>query len=86
MNFINNYTKPLGRRERSLVDEIRHTVAQLNSARSWFETECDADLIESSIYQIESLEARYRYLLKMAKDNGVKCDAITGEVRDKQTA
>ncbi|MCL2486694.1 MAG: YaaL family protein [Oscillospiraceae bacterium] len=86
VQLLKNYTRPLARRERSLVEEIRRTVTQLHSARCWFETECDADLIESSIYQLEALEARYRYLLKMAKDCGVKCDALTGEVSEKRTA
>ena len=37
----------------------------------WFEMEDDEDLIDASIYQRESLNARYRYLLRKAKENHI---------------
>ena len=69
--------------ENPLLEEIRATVNQINSARIWFESESDEDLIEACVFQLEALEAQYRYLLRMAKSSGLRCDAITGEVNEK---
>ena len=38
--------------------------------------ESDSDLIEACIYEMESLRARYRYLLRTAKNRGVKAEGL----------
>lgn len=60
----------------TLLEEIRSTLARLNAARLWFDSESDPDLIEACVYQIESLEASYRYLLKQAKRAGLTNDVF----------
>lgn len=60
----------------SLLEEIRSTLSRLNAARLWFDSESDPDLIEACVYQIESLEASYRYLLKQAKQAGLTNDVF----------
>ncbi len=60
------------KQETPLLDEIRSTVSMINAMHQWFNTESDSDLIESCVFQLEALEARYRYLLRMAKDLGVR--------------
>ena len=50
-----------------LLQEIQIIKAQLQNASTHFELESDSDLIESTIYEIEALKARYRYLVKSAK-------------------
>ena len=50
-----------------LLQEIKIIKAQLQNASTHFELESDSDLIESTIYEIEALKARYRYLVKSAK-------------------
>ncbi len=69
-----------------ILDEIRSTVAMIHSMQQWFNTESDADLIEACVFQLESLEARYRYLLRMAKDRGLNRDALTGNVIERRSA
>ena len=69
-----------------LLDEIRSTVAMIHAMQQWFNTESDADLIEACVFQLESLEARYRYLLRMAKDMGVSRDALTGDATERRSA
>ncbi len=54
-----------------ILREIRAVTADLACADTWFEFEEDSDMLESCIYYIESLKARYRYLLKKAKLNNV---------------
>lgn len=74
------------KKETPLLDEIRSTVAMLRAAHRWFDTESDPDLIESCVFELEALEARYRYLLRMAKDMGLYCDALTGDVSERRSA
>lgn len=51
--------------------EINDVCSQMACTEMWFEMEEDPDLIDSIIYQRESLIARYRYLLKKAKQYNV---------------
>jgi len=53
--------------EEKLLDDIRAVCRQMDAARARFEMEQDEDLVEASIYELESLKARYRYLIKRAK-------------------
>ncbi|MBR3780589.1 MAG: DUF2508 family protein [Clostridia bacterium] len=61
----------------SLVMQIRDTSQKLESAYSRFENETNEDLLDSIIYEIQSLKALYRYLLKRAKECGIECAEIS---------
>lgn len=50
-----------------ILKEMRSVAADIACANAWFEFEEDTDMLESCIYYIESLNARYRCLLKRAK-------------------
>ena len=52
-------------------NELREICAQIKCTDMWFEMEEDEDLIDASIYQRESLNARYRYLLRQGKENNI---------------
>lgn len=60
-----------------LVMQIRDTSQKLESAYSRFENELNEDLLDSIIYEIQSLKALYRYLLKRAKECGIECAEIS---------
>ena len=60
-----------------IVRQIRETATKLNSAYSRFEYECNEDLLESVIYEIQSLKALYRYLIKTARESGIECGEIS---------
>lgn len=53
------------------LNELREIYAQIKCTDMWFEMEEDEDLIDASIYQREALNARYRYLLRQAKENNI---------------
>ncbi|MFR8011532.1 MAG: DUF2508 family protein [Clostridia bacterium] len=65
--------EPVKSKEEHILDDIHTLCINMERAYARFEFEQDADLIESSIYEIKSLKAQYRYLLRMAKENGVTC-------------
>ena len=50
-----------------LKAEIDMTKAELETAYSHFENVVDPDLISSSIYRINSIQERYKYLMKLLK-------------------
>lgn len=59
-----------------LLSEIKDVSRLLAYNECWFQLECDSNLIDACIYQREELQARYRYLLSLAKQYGVSCAAF----------
>ncbi len=55
------------------IEAIREVCEQIRRAEIRFSMESDADLIECYIYELESLRARYRYLLRVARQEGIAC-------------
>ena len=62
--------------ENSYKDEIKLISAQIACLDTWFQIEEDSDLVEACIYQRESLNARYRYFLKKAKEAEIQISSI----------
>ena len=63
--------RPPGAREterRELMDSLAHTRALINQAYGGFNTASDGDLIESYVFEINALQARYNYLLRRVKE------------------
>lgn len=50
-----------------LLKEIHDTKLALEAAYSQFEYVVDPDLIDSCIYELNAIQKRYKYLLKLAK-------------------
>ena len=50
-----------------LKAELDMTKAELETAYSHFENVVDPDLISSSIYRINSIQERYKYLMKLLR-------------------
>lgn len=53
-----------------LIEEIENVKSKLKFAEDHFSQITDDDLIEATAYEIKSLNAKYRYLLKEAKRSG----------------
>ncbi len=47
---------------------IREVCRRLGCVDDWFRLEDDTDLIEACIYERLALQARYRYLLRLARE------------------
>lgn len=54
-----------------LLKEIKEVCHQMASTNTWFQMEEDEDLIEACIYQMEVLNARYRYLIRKARNEKI---------------
>lgn len=51
-----------------LLGALSHTRALINQAYGDFNNTSDEDLIESYVFEINSLHARYNYLLRRVKE------------------
>lgn len=67
MNIFNAFKKKQPTAIDILKAELDMTKAELDTAYSHFENVVDPDLISSSIYHINSIQERYKYLLKLLK-------------------
>lgn len=56
-----------------LIIAIREICARIDLVENRFSMETDNDLIEGCIYELESLRAQYRYLLRQARQQGIVC-------------
>ena len=52
----------------ALMDHLSQTKAEIDRVYSTFENVTDPDLIDASIYQLNSAQLRYRFLLNSVKE------------------
>lgn len=62
------FSKKISKEDDGLIDEIMKTKMALESAYSNFENVVDPDLIDSYIYEVNAVQLRYKFLLKLAKE------------------
>ncbi|MGN0481360.1 MAG: YaaL family protein [Lachnospiraceae bacterium] len=58
--------------QNQIEKEIAMTISAIEMAYSNFENAVDPDLIDCYIYQLNSEQKRYRYLLKQAKKDKIQ--------------
>ena len=75
--YSDKIRKPVKPDRDIILTQLRETSTRLESAYSRFENESNEDLLDSVIYEIQSLKALYRYLIKKAKENGLECAEIS---------
>ncbi len=69
MKLFKRKSRPVTYNEKYLLDEINMTKNALNAAYSNFDNATDPDLIDCYIYQVNSEQKRYKYLLQKAKES-----------------
>lgn len=74
--FRKEKSKPLTYEEKYLLEEIAMTKNAIEAAYSNFENAVDPDLIDCYIYQLNSEQKRYKYLLERAKAVQFKNDQL----------
>lgn len=68
MKLLKKKSHPVTYNEKYLMDEINMTKDALNAAYSNFDNATDPDLIDCYIYQVNSEQKRYKYLLQKARE------------------
>lgn len=67
-NIMSIFRKKKEKKPNELLLEIANTQMALDTAYSVFENVLDPDLIDSSIYQVNAMHERYKYLIKQLKE------------------
>lgn len=62
---------------KELVSSLTRTRTLINQAYGDFNTASDGDLIESYVFEINALQARYNYLLRRVKELEGEPEAVT---------
>jgi hypothetical protein len=62
------FSKKKKQQNDALLGEIKKTKLALESAYSNFENVVDPDLIDCYIYEVNAVQKRYKFLLKLAKE------------------
>lgn len=62
------FHKKHDRKDDSLIREIKNTQRALEAAYTHFNNVLDPDLIDCSIYELNAIQLRYKFLLKQAKN------------------
>jgi len=82
MNFIRTY---LAKKEqdnsreqykKQLLSDIDRVTARLLQTEQIFNLIADDDLIEALIYEEKSLQSRYAYLLRLARQDNIMCGTV----------
>ena len=53
---------------KNIMQQLDNISSRLAAAQSEFNSTCEPELIEASVYEINSLNSRYAYLLRRAKE------------------
>lgn len=61
-------SRALEQERQDLMSALSSTQALIHQAYGGFNTTCDEDLIESYVFEINSLHARYNYLIRRFKE------------------
>lgn len=55
-----------------LIKEIERAQIDVATAEKFFEFVSDPELVDVAIYELEAKKSRYRYLIRLAKEKGIK--------------
>lgn len=57
-----------------LIEELEKITEQFRANEQLFNMMTDDEMIEAAIFEQRSLQSRYAYLLKIAKEKGIRID------------
>lgn len=58
--------------KQKLLNEINRAKLEVKTAEYFFQFVSDPELVDVAIYELEAKKSRYRYLIKVAKEKGIK--------------
>lgn len=59
-----------------LLENIEDIKKEMYVVKSNFNMETDENMIDCYIYQMEALNKKYQYFIRMAKEKGIKADGF----------
>lgn len=58
--------------KQKLIGEIKKAQLEVKIAEHFFQFVSDPELVDVAIYELEAKKSKYRYLIRVAKENGIK--------------
>lgn len=58
--------------KQKFIKELRRAQIDVETAEHFFQFVSDPELVDVAIYELEAKKSRYRYLLRLAKEKGIK--------------
>lgn len=55
-----------------IIKEIKRAQNDIKNAENFFQNVTDIELIDVAIYELEAKKSKYQYLIKIAKEKGIK--------------
>lgn len=55
-----------------IIKEIKQAQNDIKNAENFFQNVTDIELIDVAIYELEAKKSKYQYLIKIAKEKGIK--------------
>lgn len=55
-----------------IIKEIKQAQDDIKNAENFFQNVTDIELIDVAIYELEAKKSKYQYLIKIAKEKGIK--------------
>ncbi|MEG2788795.1 MAG: DUF2508 family protein [Romboutsia sp.] len=55
-----------------IIDEIWQAQREIRNAENFFQNATEIELIDVAIYELEAKKSKYQYLIKIAKEKGIK--------------
>ena len=55
-----------------IIKEIKAAQLEIKNAENFFQYVSDPELVDVAIYDLEAKKSKYSYLIRKAKENGVK--------------
>ena len=75
LNFVTT-RKQEDKGDKQLITEIESVKQSIEMAASRFDFQSDPDLVEACIYEMQALAARYRYLRREARRQGITQNSV----------
>ncbi|MBO3446168.1 DUF2508 family protein [Clostridium sp. CCUG 7971] len=58
--------------KQKIMKEIKRAQVEVKTAEHFFQFVSDPELVDVAIYDLEAKKSKYRYLIRMAKEKGIK--------------
>lgn len=55
-----------------IINDIKKAQADIKIAENFFQFVSDPELVDVAIYELEAKKSRYYYLIRLAKERGIK--------------
>lgn len=60
--------KEISEEEKTVTEQMDEILIKIEAAKSRFNSQIDEGLIEATIFELQSLESKYNYLCRLAKE------------------